>query len=185
MPKVMIDLETLGTDPGSVIISIGAVCFCPETDTVKDEFYQTIDVVDSVSNGLTMDASTVMWWMDQSDAARSALKGGAPLDIALRMFSMWISKYGPDVEVWGNGSDFDNVLLAEAFAIAGIEQPWKYYRNRCFRTLKSCAPDMEMVRIGEHHNALDDARSQAHHANQIFRHMLVAGPSKNPAEQPH
>lgn len=39
MNNVMLDLETFGTQPGSVIRSIGAVVFDPFSDKLGKEFY--------------------------------------------------------------------------------------------------------------------------------------------------
>jgi hypothetical protein len=47
--NVMIDIETLGTRPGSVILSIGACRF--GADGIGEEFYRAIDVLDSLMAG--------------------------------------------------------------------------------------------------------------------------------------
>jgi exodeoxyribonuclease VIII len=40
---------------------------------------------------------------------------------------------------------------------------WEFWKDRCYRTIKNCYPDVPFDRRGTHHNALDDARSQALH----------------------
>jgi hypothetical protein len=60
--------------------------------------------------------------------------------------------------------------------------PWKYWRNRCYRTLKNLHPEVPIERTGIYHRALDDARSQAVHAMQLLRLQPafaqgVAGPA--------
>lgn len=42
--------------------------------------------------------------------------------------------------------------------------PWPHWNDRCYRTLKAMRPDVKMERTGTHHNAVDDATSQARHA---------------------
>ena len=72
-----------------------------------------------------------------------------------------------DVAVWGCGSDFDNVLIENAHKALGQEIAWNFRNNRCYRTIKSLWPNVKIKRKGEHHNALDDAESQALHLIEI------------------
>lgn len=71
--------------------------------------------------------------------------------------------------VWGNGADFDNPILATAYGALNQVQPWKPYNGHCYRTLKSLVKGPKIERTGTHHNAVDDARSQALHAIQLLR----------------
>ncbi len=163
MSNVMLDLETLGNGPESVIIAIGAVKFSKEGIT-DDLFYTVVDPESCVQVGLKMDTSTVMWWMQQSDAARAAFKRpGEPLSKVLEDFAAWC----PDVPVWGNGASFDNVILSSAYRATGIKRPWSYWNDRCYRTLKSMSK-VKFERTGTHHNALDDALYQAEHLRRIL-----------------
>lgn len=158
---IMIDLETMGTRPNAPIVAIGAVAFT--ASGVHSEFYEVIDLAGAVRAGAVMEPETVIWWMQQSDDARTAItrRGIAP-DVALDRLRTWMTStevFG----VWGNGASFDNTILAEAYARLGQKAPWAFWKDRCYRTVKNLFPDVEMVRGGTHHNALDDAKSQALH----------------------
>ncbi len=162
----MLDLETLGTAPGSALIAIGAVKF--GGGEIHSEFYRRVSLMDSVSEGLTMDPATVLWWFGQSDEARSevARPDGSSLLKALEDFTEWtraLVDYA-EIEVWGNGASFDNVLLSVAYEKVRLPRPWKYSNDRCYRTVKNIYTGGAVLeRTGTHHNALDDARSQAKH----------------------
>ena len=67
---IMIDIETLGLKPGSIIISIGMVWFNPVSGAILGEQYIAVDAEASERAGLTIGAGTFLWWMRQSDAAR-------------------------------------------------------------------------------------------------------------------
>lgn len=68
MPHIMIDLETMGTRPGSAILSIGACSFDPnwlggsdsdhEPGEARRTFYQNITLASCLDAGLTIDAAT-------------------------------------------------------------------------------------------------------------------------------
>lgn len=176
---VMVDLETLGTGPDAVILSIGAIKFDPAGVGLaplnkKPRFEVHVDVASAMSYGLKVDASTLMWWLDpHQDAARKELLRHERIGLspALIAFSRWLDTDPVDVRVWGNGAAFDNVILAYAHKATVCELPWGYYGNRCYRTMKSLFPQVKMERVGTHHSAVDDATSQALHLQAIFREM--------------
>lgn len=161
----MLDIETLGTRPGSIILSIGACAFDPQSP-VQDtgaEFYVNIYADDCRANGLTQDDSTVAWWNRQSEAARAALlTDRQTLYDGLFAFSSWWGHYGDKV-VWGHGASFDPVLMEAAYHTVGMLPPWAFYNVRCSRTLFAIAGiDTRRMRGSETaHNALHDAKAQA------------------------
>lgn len=168
--EVMVDLETMGSGPNAAIIAIGAVRFNVSRG-VTDTFYTVVDLADSVREGLEIDPATVLWWLGQSDQARAQFKQkGLTLGDALDKFAAWL---GDRAEVWGNGAAFDNVILANAYTKTGRAVPWRFWNDRCYRTMKSLHPAVKLHRLGDHHNALDDARSQAEHLIEIFRRSAV------------
>lgn len=168
MNHVMLDLETMGTHPNSAIISIGAVTFDPNSGELGREFYKTISLESSVNWGLELDPSTIIWWMGQEDKARQeCVSGTNELPLVLRDFISWIPE---DAKVWGCGVAFDNTILANAYRKVGLGVPWQFWNDRCYRTMKSLV-DFPAVREGVHHNALDDAKTQAKHLIKIMKHL--------------
>jgi hypothetical protein len=163
MKHVMLDLETLGTTPGSIIVSIGAVKF--DASGLGDTFYQRIDFAEAQKEGFKLNADTVRWWLGQSDESRQELAKteGCVNTAALQLFNCFVGESDP--LLWGNGASFDNSILGAAYDHLGIKAPWKRdWGNRCYRTAKSFHPDFPLAkRTGTHHNALDDAISQAEH----------------------
>lgn len=174
--NVMLDLETWSTSPNAVITSIGAVKFVINSDNTRgkidDEFYCRINPQSCIDVGMEMSADTILWWMNQSAEARSEFqKPNRSIQLVLNDFSSWMSDEPKNINVWGNGSDFDNVILANAYKACKLPLPWKFFNNRCFRTLKNLYPDVEPTVVGVKHNALDDAKSQAHHLIDIITYI--------------
>jgi exodeoxyribonuclease VIII len=168
---VMIDLETLGTKPGSIILSFAAVPFY--IDQPWDSFYERIDYVSCEKAGFTKDRATLEWWSKQAtDIREEAFSGTTPIETALNNFISYLSHLPGDVCIWGNGSDFDNVLLSTAYNQLGLVTPWKYYNNRCYRTLKNIFPFIPTPPPNaEKHSAIADAKWQAKHATSIFNYI--------------
>jgi DNA polymerase III epsilon subunit-like protein len=164
MKNIMLDLETLGNKPGAVIVAIGAVRF--GKGQISETFYNRVDAQSCVDAGLKLDVSTVLWWLKQSDAARAELnQPGEHLADALQAFQDFVRE---DDLIWGNGSDFDNTILAAAYEALRLAVPWKFWNNRCYRTLKALRPDIKLKQPGVAHNAQHDAQAQAHHLMQMF-----------------
>lgn len=173
MRHVMVDIETLGTTPGSVISAIGAVEFDPATLTLGKQLYIPIDVADAQRNWFTIDASTVLWWLKQGDEARAEMVSPQRIGVysALEMFLEYLQQDDADIEnvlLWGNGASFDNVLLAAACDRLGLQKP-KFWNDRCFRTLKSLFPIETQPKPEVPHHAMYDAIAQAQHALEIAK----------------
>lgn len=175
MMDCMLDLETMGTGPDAAIIAIGAVAFDPERNAmpggVDAQFYATIDLSDAMRCGGVVDGDTVMWWMARDDSARAQFAAEAQTTLsALTNLAAWMHRN--DIKhVWGNGAEFDNVILSAAYRRLDAPLPWKFYNNRCYRTLKAMSPQIKLQRVGTYHNALDDAKSQAQHLLEILANM--------------
>jgi hypothetical protein len=188
----MIDLETLGQRPDSVILSIGAVAFNEDGPVDDlDPFYLVLNAQDQLDNGRTVTMSTVQWWMDQPKEARDEafadLDRAVPLDVALVMLDGWWGRVegacgSPIQRVWANSPQFDLVILENAYYKAGFHEPWHFRQAHDFRTLKSlvnvtdlAVTDTLVTRAGIQHHALDDAKFQAVRAAVLLRAMNRRG----------
>lgn len=170
----MLDIETWDTSPHALIISIGAVKFDPNTAAPLDAFHVGIDLKSYSRCGtyFKINPETVLWWM--APERREALDQWLGLEkvgvtTALEGFCMW---YGDkSLPTWSNGASFDNVILRHAYDTFGMQCPFAFYDERCFRTMKSGVPkailaaaELELEADGiitTTHDALYDARLQA------------------------
>jgi hypothetical protein len=75
----MIDLETLGTGPDVIVVSVGAVLFDADTGETGGEFYRILDYQDQIDLGRKPSADIIKWWMEQTNEARSVFKDGVSL----------------------------------------------------------------------------------------------------------
>jgi DNA polymerase III epsilon subunit-like protein len=154
--KCMIDIETLGIEPGSAILSIGAVRF--DLDGLGEEFSCIVDLESCQEAGLEIDANTLEWWLSQDSEVQHILTGGIELKDALEQLSQF---YGDCTEVWANSPAFDCSHLEKAYDAVGIVKPWTYSEKRDVRTVVNLDIAPEMEQEGNEHDALDDARYQA------------------------
>ena len=175
---LMIDLETMGKNPDAPIISIDAIFFDPQTGDMGPEFSKTIDLETA---GGVIDRDVIKRWLKQSREAQSAIMTDEiPLDDALLQLREFIDEYSGEffVQIWGNGANFDNVILRRSYERQGIPYPWLYYNDRDVRTIvelgNAIGFDVRMAIPfeGVPHNALDDARHQAKQVSAIWQKLI-------------
>jgi hypothetical protein len=189
---VMLDLETWGTSPYSLIVMIGACRFDPyakaDNLVVQEQFEVAIDLTHA--QGFRIDPHTMLWWMDpeREPARRIWLKRDkVSLPVALDGFADWLRDQSSDgvcddLRIWGNGSDFDNAILRQAYEVMKRDVPWNFRYNRCFRTLRNLldlgGPDDILhpafsAMPASAHTALADAENQARRVAQIVRKLGI------------
>lgn len=157
-----VDLETLGNRFDAPILSIGVAGFNRHSGEIGKVFYREIKLESALQYGVVT-ASTLQWWMGQSDDAKRVFKDSdskVTLPMALLDLAKWLP---PGALVWGNGATFDITILEHAHARIGKPAPWDFWNVRDVRT----AVDFAGYRKGQipfdgvAHRACDDAIHQA------------------------
>ncbi|WP_096853120.1 exonuclease [Escherichia coli] len=175
---LMIDLETMGKNPDAPINALAGKFFDPATGEMGPEFSKTIDLETA---GGVIDRDTIKWWLKQSREAQSAiLTDEIPLDDALLQLREFIDENSGEffVQVWGNGANFDNVILRRSYERQEIPCPWRYTNDRDVRTMVALGLVMDFdarnvtTFEGERHNALHDARYQAKYVSAIWQKLF-------------
>lgn len=178
----MLDLECTDSKRTAAIVSIGAVFFDIHKQQLGLPFYCEIGtkgIKQQLEAGRTLSLDTMVWWMAQSDEARDVWQknGHKKLEIvpALHLFSKFCSNAEGRPRVWGNGVDYDNVVLRDCYEMFNIKTPWHFRDNRCYRTMRALfnKSHTAMEREGAHHNGLDDAVSQAKHLMKMLKDIKV------------
>lgn len=182
MNHLMIDLETMGNKPNAPIVSIGAVFFEPSTGELGEEFYRVVSLKSSMDGGAVPDPDTIMWWMQQSEEARTAIcdKDAITISAALIKLNTFIRDNADPakVQVWGNGATFDNVILRASYEREFVPCVWKFWNDRDVRTIVELGrtiginPRRDIPFEGDMHNALADAKHQAKYVSAIWQRLI-------------
>jgi exodeoxyribonuclease VIII len=170
----MIDLETMSVLPTAAIVQIGATTFCPLTGRALAAISINVDVESCRAKGLATDVSTVEWWAQpaQREALETMRDNAQDVYSALVQFRNWMlfDTDKEDIEVWANGAAFDLAILANAYDAVDIPIPWKFFNERCYRTVKSLYRDVPKPAFeGVKHNAYADSVHQARHLMAIMK----------------
>lgn len=173
----MIDLETLGVEPDSVVMTLGAIKFDPFSDAEPHSpLYLRGDVEEQTQFPFerSIDENTLAWWAKQPEAIREEAFGDhdrVTVQEMLRQLNKWA--VGLDY-IWCQGPTFDFVILQHLYRQSKKPVPWNYWQIRDSRTLFAMMPQDPRKAIQEElHNALADCYYQAKCVQQSYKHFGV------------
>ena len=171
--NLMLDLETMGTAPNTVTLSLGAVAFNREGIIAKELF--EFDIEEQFHLGREASGSTLKWWMKQDNEARKVFEDNdfkikvsqfftgfeSLIDMSLGV----VKESRGELKPWGNGANFDTVIIEDLYRRHHEKRenaiPWKFWNVWCFRTFNNMTKCKDLVprkqTQGVKHNALDDA----------------------------
>ena len=169
---VMLDLETLGTQPGCVILTLGAVKFNPYK--IEQEpgpgLYIRPDVDEQIARGREVQEDTLEWWTRQNEEVREealGTEGRVPVEQMYRELNRFL--VGVD-NIWAQGPVFDIAILENLYKQYGWPTPWQFWQISDSRTLFKVHGDprkkTELL-----HNALADCVSQAEAVQKVYHRL--------------
>lgn len=171
---IVIDLETLGTNPHAAIATIAVVVI--EELTITQELYMRVDLRGWQQSHRTCDADTALFWMNQEKAARHEVttRERLALDAALSQIIDLVGLYRRPC-IWAKSPSFDCVILRTAFEQCSLDTPWKYWHERDIRTLEALFPALKEIPFeGVQHHALHDAKHEARQVIEGLRLLAFA-----------
>lgn len=174
----MVDIETLGTRPDCVVLTVGGVKFNPFNDSAPyDKFLVRLDVDEQIAQGRKVDEKTLEWWSRQDPAIQEeAFSEHDRMGIAefCKKFNKWL--VGVDIK-WAQGPRFDYGILEHLFEQFGHHKNWMYWQEADSRTVYNLMPrDPRKDAAGnqtDHHSALADAIVQAIAVQKCFEHFRI------------
>ncbi len=148
---VSIDIETLALGPRPVITQIAMLGY----DLQEDDFlpkqhveYYPIEPQQQIIPARRISASTLSWWMKQSDEAREKFELSTPTDFQdlvalarnlITVFNQLTQNGTANYEVVAKGPQFDIVAIETLLEELGLEVPWAYDKVRDLRTMLAMA----------------------------------------------
>ena len=171
---VMLDLETLGTRPECVILTLGAVKFDPYN--IEREpgpgLYIRPDADEQIARGREVQEDTLLWWTKQNDEVREealGTEGRVPVEQMYKELNKFLVGV---ICIWAQGPVFDIAILENLYRQYGWPTPWQFWQIRDSRTLFGVHGDPREK--GELlHNALADCVSQAEAVQKIYNKLGI------------
>lgn len=171
---LMLDLETLGTRPGCVILTIGAVKFDPYSLAEPGPgIYMRVDADEQIAAGREVQEDTLKWWMDQVEDVREEALGEADR-VSVEYMYRELNRICVGVQnIWAQGPVFDIAILENIYRQYGWPTPWQFWQIRDSRTLFGVHGDPRVKGREGHHNALADCVYQAQGVQQIYKQLGI------------
>lgn len=184
---VMIDTETLGRTPGSVVRSVAAVEFDPQTGETGRQKVWKIDLTDSIRYGFKVESSTLKWWMMQSDEARREFVEGAetPLEDFFEEFMDFLADTDEerDFTLWCLQLDFDVAMLRSMYSLYNMNVyrcdeevlPWNFRKVRDVRPYMDALDSAGLLppKVADRHTPLADCLAQINYVHLVEKNNLV------------
>ena len=170
-----IDIETLGTSPDTVVLTIGGIKFDPmKDDGLHSQFYYRLDADEQIEMGRTVDEKTLEWWDKQDEEVKKeALEttGRVSTEQSLKALNKWL--VGVD-KIWCQGPVFDIGILENLYKQIGLHHNWPFYIIRDSRTLFSLMDKDPRKEIDfAAHNALADAIVQSLCIQKVYKKLDI------------
>jgi hypothetical protein len=172
MADIMLDIETLGTRPGCVILTLGAVKFNPfSLDAPGPGLYVRPDVDEQIAKGREVQEDTMLWWMQQAEDVREEALGEDGRITVEEMYRQLNRFLVGSNNIWCQGPAFDMVIIENLYRQYGWPTPWQFWQIRDSRTLFGVHGDPRVKGKVGLHNALEDCVSQATAVQQVYNKL--------------
>lgn len=195
---VVIDIETLGTTPDSIIVDLSAVWFNPnERNDHQDLMNQSFNVKFSVSQqkklGFNVSKGTLDWWKNQDKKAQKMImpaKYDHKISEGFDAFKLWCTENGiyrkKDVQWFSRGGTvFDFPIIENKFVYITNQEvyndytPWFFWTVNDVRTvIRTATLDFSKTELDVSdaldmesitlHNSIDDCILEAAQLQLVF-----------------
>ena len=169
----MLDLETLGTHPDCVILTLGAIKFDPFGNREPGPgIYLRLDINEQLAIGRSTLDSTIEWWAKQDPEVREEALGDSRSRTNIGDMKKELNKFLVGVDhIWAQGPAFDIVILENLYRSQSWPIPWHFWQIRDSRTLFGVHGDPRKSGRDQAHNALADCFYQAQAVQKIYKDL--------------
>lgn len=167
--SLILDFETLSTDPDATVIEIGCLAVNRSDFTAFGgvEFRPTF--LPQIASGRSFTADTIEWQRSKDTFPQT--DGTMSLVECTRRLAEFIEYHNPH-RIWAWGKDFERPLLENICRAAGISLPAYQFRSfACARDIWQHAFGIEHRPEERPHRALADCKSELRDIHAALRHL--------------
>lgn len=174
---LMIDIETLGTGPNSVVLSVAMLPFGATVNELGRPTVFGINREEQVEDGRVICPKTAVWWMKQSPAALAKLAEAQENALSVsRARNIIETTIGLGYHgIWANDPDFDCTILRDLCP----DISWPFWTHRSVRTIKMLADhsgiDLSHIVNPTEHDPAQDCYTQVRKVMEVHTRMAEVG----------
>jgi len=183
----MLDIETLGPGPGSVIASLALVPFNLNGKPLvsHDPLLLNYNIGEQLALGYAIDQNTIEWWMKNEHRARmDAFAGSTYFEtgvLYLANYMRSITEQFATYRLWATSAKLDYGCISYTWAKQGVPYPFDHRSEHCARTVRNLTkmliPNYKLdADKGRNHDAFQDCMvqiGQLQEQYQLLRSMGV------------
>ena len=132
---LMLDIETLGLEPMSVITQIAAVPFDFKDNSLNFGIDFNINLNNCLNNGAVINGDTLLWTIKNNLQSLENQEQRFTIPEALIRFQRYIKDINPEC-IWAKSPQFDCSMLEIWYKRCELAIPWKYNQLRDVRTIE-------------------------------------------------
>ena len=183
---IMIDLETLGLEPTSIIRSCAVVEFDPETGETGESKEWKVNMQQSYDAGFTLSIDTIRWWMKQSEEVRKQFvdENETGLSDFLLQLRGFLVSHGEDFTLWCLQLDFDLPILRnhyhKFYKGTSITKeydflPWNRLKIRDVRPYMDALESAGLLppKVKDRHTPMADCLAQINYVHLAIKNNLT------------
>lgn len=158
--NISVSIQTLSTNPNSMIVSLTATRF-NFTDDVVDILSLNIDPVDSKKYGLVYDSDTMEFWKSKPVEAKVWKSNQKSLYESMSKFIEFcgVDKY---TKLFAQDKKFTFPIIENSICASGLTVPWRDYNLIDMSSLMWCTSfnKSQADRIGRQYVSMDESVTQ-------------------------
>lgn len=165
---MMIDLETLGVTPKSVVFQLGYTIFTESEIYARKIFH--FNPLSQLMKGRSVEKGAVEFWQQQPETVWKTAKLDFESTAAIHLRDDW--KEHSIQKIWANSPAFDLIIWEDLCRDFGLTVPWSHKDQMDMRTLKQIGLTLNISgpdRKDPTHNALQDAIDQTEFVQIVLR----------------
>jgi hypothetical protein len=168
MLHYMIDIETLGQGPESMVLSIAAVKFDQDKVIKSIELYPCL--TEQHGQGQKIDIYTLMWWEKNREILSNYLATARKsLNFCYYQLAFFLYEKGDQTQIWTKSPRFDLQILENLWK--NHPHLWDYRSQGDVRAaeFKLRQKQIPLVRPEQSHNSLSDCLAQVQNLQKFLQ----------------
>ncbi len=167
--SIILDFETLSTEPDAIVTEIGAIAVIRQDFTIIESLNVHPEIFLQLANGRTWSRDTILWHHKKGNHIQN---GTTPIREATQQLQAFIARHNP-FRIWAWGKDFERPLYENLCRTLGL--PISQYDFRKF----ACARQEYQNAFGLDHKAPERTHKDLQDCKDELRDLHAALKARN------
>jgi DNA polymerase III epsilon subunit-like protein len=155
--SIILDFETLATEPDATVIQIGAIAVIRQDFTIIERLNIHPEIFGQLADGRSFDRDTILWHQKKGTHIQN---GRTPIREATAELQAFIERHN-SYRIWAWGKDFERPLYENLCRTLGLPIPdYQFRKFACARDAWQNAFGLDHKAPDRTHDALKDCEDE-------------------------